>query len=792
MASKKKTQAMEKKTKKQVSRLDSVASKMLGIIDNSYNEREILNSKNAKMQEIIDNELQLAKGVSNGNIIDFIASVTKNTEPNPNGKELDVEELFTQDIGNLFGYFQSQYKNRYIQLSDLKFVSKFIPALGEAVNVALESITNADDMSSSITRNLDFGVAMSDQEKALVTTEIERIEREEKLLPRLKNSVYKKTLVSGTHYVYAISYAELFNEYDSLVQRGKINPNPLASTNNRLNVNKNKSSVAGFNLNNGTAKESDLYPLMESVTTVDDIMADISFDTNFSSSETTIIKNTIESDLSNILMIDSEVMIDALEAVQSMELMQTNLKSYTDRFGGLDILKEKDNMIFADGTADTDRNKKTRIRTHRFNTTGTYIKYIDPNNLLPIKVFNQIIGYFHVNDTSVQKKDVTNRSSSETNLLSVTSNLFSSTKLNERKREAAVKSIVDTITKGILDKFSNKFVNKNAEFKKLIADCIIANGLINNEFQIQFIPAKYIIPFVINEDENGYGESILQNALFPAKLLLSLVVSKLLTYMNKSGNKTIAYVKKGPIDINGSNQIQRVIRMLQEQQITFSDLLSTNLTFSKFSRNGNIQIPNSKNGDRLIEFETQEGQQVELKPEMEDWLEKSAIMGTGTPSVIMEYTDSADYAKSIVSAHIKYAGRIASYQADLEGPTTELYKVLIMNSNLDENLKAKAINSFQFRLPRPKVISNSNIAEYLQTVQGSAQTEADIMFGTNFQNDDPNAAKIKDIYIKKTVIDNAPFIDWDSSETRRKDSILEAVENNDAEGKDEANPDEEM
>ena len=196
---------------------------------------------------------------------------------------------------------------------------------------------------------------------------------------------------------------------------------------------------------------------------------------------------------------------------------------------------------------------------------------------------------------------------STTNLIAPSSNVFSSVQLTEDKRNKAVQSIVDAVSDGIISNFSNKFVNKNADFKRLIADCIVANGLINSTFQIQFIPAKYITPFAINEDENGMGVSMLQDALFPAKMLLSTIISKLLLYMNKSGNKTIAYVRKGPIDVSTGNHVQRTIRMLQESNITFSDLLSTNLSFAKFSRNGNIQLPMAKNGDRLIEFETQEG-----------------------------------------------------------------------------------------------------------------------------------------------------------------------------------------
>ena len=246
--------------------------------------------------------------------------------------------------------------------------------------------------------------------------------------------------------------------------------------------------------------------------------------------------------------------------------------------------------------------------------------------------------------------------------------------------------------------FSKKFVNKNVDFKRLIADCIVANGFVNTAFQIQFIPAKYIVSFSVNEDEDGMGQSILVDALFPAKMLLSVLVSKLLLYMNKSGNKTIAYIRKGPLDRLGSNQIQRVIRMMQESNITFSDLLSTNLSFAKFSRYGSMTLPMAKNGDRLIDLETQEGQEVDLHTPMEEYLEKLSIIGTGVPSVIMEYTDAADYAKSIVTANIKFAGRVATLQADLEEPTTELYKKLIQTSTLDEDLKKKVIPSFEFKI----------------------------------------------------------------------------------------------
>jgi hypothetical protein len=478
------------------------------------------------------------------------------------------------------------------------------------------------------------------------------------------------------------------------------------------------------------------------------------------------IKKNLEGNLSHIQIFDSDILYEALEGYSSAEIMRNSLSSYREMFNSNAILEDKF-LQTSDGTY------SENIKGETFNTIGSYIKFIDASKIVPIKVYEQIVGYLHVHDTSASKKASALVKGTETNFMASTSNIFSSTNIAESNRDAAVKSIVNAITEGILSSFSNKFVNKNSDFKKLIADCIIANGLVNNSFQIQFIPAKYIIPFSINENEDNVGVSILQDSLFPAKMLLSLIVSKLLLYMNKSGNKTISYVRKGTIDVNTSNHVQRVIRMMQENQITFSDLLSTNLSFAKFSRNGNIQLPMAKNGDRLIDFETQEGQDVDLNTPMEEYLEKLAIMGTGVPSVILEYTDAADYAKSITTANIKFAGRVATLQSDLEEATTELYIKLLETSNLESNLKNKAKTHFTFKLCRPKVLTNSNMADYLSQMRSVVDTLSDLLIE---QSDDEDAAKIKQKFAKKMTSKLLPFLDIGEYEDIIQQAKLEVIQ----------------
>ena len=782
-----KTDNKDPKVDRRIGALDIAAKKLISSIDNGYNERTLLSSKDDRIQEIINNELDLAKGVSKGSIVDFTTLMAKDSaryngrDPN----EVDGYTLFTEDIGNLFGYFQEIYKNRYIELADLKFITKFIPAIGEAVKTTLDSIVQSDDMTETISRSIELGPSLTTIEKAQVMAEIERIETDEKLLKKLRNIVYKKTLVSGNYYVYRIPYIDLFQEYDRLVKTGRIINNQFV--NNALargNMSKN-AKKKGFNLKNvgksglfATEAAAEMEPATENGFSPENtqiinsaLESLIASDKDFEKNKDNL-KRAFETSFENVSIVDSDVLVEALEGFSSLKFMEDNIASYRQVFGGNGFIDEK-LAATPEATFGNDN-----YSPEKFNVQGTYIKYIDANKIVPVKVYNQIIGYLHVHDTSATKKatGLANMQTqvSTTNLIAPSSNVFSSVQLTEDKRNKAVQSIVDAVSDGIISNFSNKFVNKNADFKRLIADCIVANGLINSTFQIQFIPAKYITPFAINEDENGMGVSMLQDALFPAKMLLSTIISKLLLYMNKSGNKTIAYVRKGPIDVSTGNHVQRTIRMLQESNITFSDLLSTNLSFAKFSRNGNIQLPMAKNGDRLIEFETQEGQEVDMNTPMEEYLEKLAILGTGVPSVIMEYTDAADYAKSLVTANLKFAGRVAAFQSDLEEATTDLYKALLSSSSLEESIRNKAVNSLKFKLSRPRVLTNANMADYLSQVEQVTRSLANMYLGEN--DETPEDGRVRTEFIKNMAADMLPFISWSKYEELLKSSKVKVTE----------------
>ena len=118
MATKKKKSNDDiEKIEYELSMLDKATKSIFSIVDPSYNDKRILSAKDQKIRAILDRELDVAKGVSQGSIIDFVSSLRQTNLNNSNqtlgGSNLspNSNELFTKNINDIFGYFQEMYKN---------------------------------------------------------------------------------------------------------------------------------------------------------------------------------------------------------------------------------------------------------------------------------------------------------------------------------------------------------------------------------------------------------------------------------------------------------------------------------------------------------------------------------------------------------------------------------------------------------------------------------------------------------------------------------------------------------
>lgn len=772
MADKTKNGKKSKSKDKGFTFLDSAAKKILSMIDPGYDERTEITKKDYALQKIINREIDNLQGVADGNIIDFIMSMDVRNNGiinrnNQQGEERNpmFDNIFIENMGDIFSYFQQSYKNKFLEMADLKMISRFIPSMGKAISVALNSIVNSDDMSSSIIREIQFPPGTSDNDKNIIMHEIEAFEKDKKLKKRLKKTVYKKTLVAGTYYIYAVSIKKIFIEFQRLVDEGVY----AQSSNGFVPVNQNSRRKV-FNIRN-TKKNKSFVPGMEAcgieACNLDSIMESLQ-SSGWSKKDCSIIENDILSNEGGTFTIhtDSSILYEAMEGYIA--------KSYNDTFNQIpEGLTPKNNVpVSPDGSYSTTeyglpskKHKKSSDKEYD-DIVGSYIKYIDPKYVVPCDVFDERIGYLYIKPIPGKNTSVMSPNFN----VEGKNSAFTNPRLAEDKKERAVAAIADRISEGIIQSYGSKFVHDNLQYKQLIAECLVANGFSNSDYHVQFIPAEDMIVFTINEDENGDGESMLSDSLYAARLLFDMITSKVLNYLNNSGNTTYAHVHKGPIGTDTDNQIERVLRMLQETNINFNDLLSTNAIFSKFTRDKNIELPTSRNGTKIVEFETQEGQEIDLHTNMEEWLEKMAIQGTKIPSSFMERLDDVQFSRQIISDHIELASEVSGLQEDLEGPSTQLYRKLLSCTALPEE-QMRIAQQIEFKLPRPKALQNVNSAEFLENAYRSSENVAKLYYGEQVKDEDVPS---RDQFMKMVSKENCPYAPWDRYDEIFEEAKIEA------------------
>lgn len=725
--------------------MDTIIDKMLMSLDDNYVSTLNLTEKNVEFKSIINDELDMAKGLSHNSIIDFTRAITSNpaNASNQNTQNAtsddEIYKYIAQNSGAIYNTYTERYKNRFIEAKDLTFISKMVPTLGQAIRIALNHITSSDDLSGAFTRSLDFGGNLQDEQAKIITQAIEQFETDNKLLHKLKNICYFNCLVTGKYYVYAVSYSKLFTEYS----KNKAKMSQFGSSAGKTtfvsegvtfdHIDKETCCI-GSSIALEAAEEQEIRNLIKS-----DGMQNSKINDNR-------IGNSFIDGLSEIYTLDSEIPSEVMESMAGLEsTMEKNQTKIGDFFRDkMDrIQKPKDSNLIPDGTVNTNGSKG-----EKFDVTGTFIKFIDADKIIPIKVLDEVIGYLYVETKA--KKNNTDAAR------------FVNGEFTNIKKDDAIDRVSKMFSDKIISKFSSKFVAENISFKNVIANCIMANGIVNNEYKIQYLSPDDLFEFNINTDRDGEGQSMLKTALFPAKLLTSIIVKKCLNYINKSGDKTIAHIRGGQTDISKKNNTMRIIRNLQESQITFGDMMADySMMFHKYASDGNIVMPMGRSGNRLIEFEKMDGQNIDMNTEFEKNLENQSLTATGVPPLLIEQYNQADFSKAYTTAHIGFAGTVSGLQSDLEEGTTALYKRIIENLDIDDSLKALVLPTFKFKLPRPKSISVLNNTESLSNATSIADTMIQLKYG-----EQPDDSKRELINIVKMAIvkELTPFIDWESYE----------------------------
>lgn len=710
---------------------DSINANFNNLNGTSDHDNTELKSLSSRVEDIINKELSDTKSITSDDMSVFLVKLFNDNDRTSEAKS--IEDIFEGESAGLFQFFQQRYQNQNLLYEDLNVITSQLFELDEAIMTTRDAIVTSDDITKTISRTLNFSNAsnISNDEFGANINTVTELETELKLLTKIKNLVIPNTLTYGTYYAYVCPYSKLFQE-----QYDRLQKDPT-SVNHSLSESVDPSFISELT---GEIKSRNV---------------------NISNSQKDLSK-IVESYASGIEIYNDIVSIPLIEGVDLTELIDAskfNKKrdKYVDKA-----------MKTNDGVVDTSKKKSSNGTFD--NSTGCYIKFIEPKKMIPIKILDTVLGYYYIHDTDYQ----VNKSP-----FSTTIRVTNTSGTPQQHSDEVENIFMSKITDKIVKSFDKPFLEKNAKFKDLILNALLYNDMYKKEIKFQFIPADYVVEFKVNEDTEGNGQSILTKSLFYAKLYLALLIFKMVSIITKSNDTRIYYVKNSGIDQSITNKIQEVARSIRGRQINFMDLLNYNSIISKIGANKELFMPVGRSGERGIEFDTLAGQDVPLNTDLMEMLRTNMINGTGVPSVIMNYVNEADYAKTLTMANSKFVGRVISYQLDLNEPITEFYKLVMKFSNL--SLPDNVINAFEFKFNPPKTLNTVNMSDLISNSDQIIAAAIKAVTGENADQTQTNN-RIKDKVYNTLIRNLMPMLDWAGIDEAYRNAKIE-VAKEDAEAK---------
>lgn len=706
---------------------------------------------NDQFQTIMTTQMDSITKRDGNDITSFLGQIVSNDKKSTAADELFNNQFMSMtgdDMGAMQSFIYDAYRSKILEQADIHEVSTQLIELSEAILITRDAIVSADVVEGRMSRTLKIdNVDEEDKEGAIQI--IETMEKKFKLLEKIKNFIIPKTLEFGEFYAYVIPYAKLFSDFDKA--KSKIGGYGDRLYREHTVFESFESDDKKENHNNGKKQKSEFDTWVDTVYESYCIQ-DETHDKNnkqYKAIKDRVSKEEFKKDMKNIL---ERVTVETValplpvleEGFDSIEMLKetmldsgTLIQESTEDGGTIyKYVEEKvtgpDNVFDAINDSKVDdsetfnsKDKTKKDKKEDFSTIkDCYVKMIDPMKMVPIKVMNTTIGYYHI-----QSEDITP-------LAGAASNTLYFSKFDDHRKE---RTLVDAIAERIVKNFDKPFLEKNAKFKSLIVDALNYYNLNERKLKFQFIPVEYIQEFKIDEDMDGNGTSMIKKSLFYAKLYLMILLFKIMSIILNSNDTKVNYIKKSGIDKDIANKVQEIARIKQNRQINMNDLFSYTTIINKVGNGAELYIPTGRSGERPIETEILSGQDIQLNSDLLEMLKNSYILGTGVPAAIVNYMQEADFAKVIEQNNTKFNGRVVNYQLDFNVNITEMYKkIMRWSTTLDETI----IDNFEFILQPPKTTSINTKSDLVNQFNTLADFLVSILY------DDPN-----------TQMDNLDLID---------------------------------
>lgn len=709
--------------------------------------RQDIEELSKRFNETLKGEINSFNGRVNGDLNTFLTRLFAD----------DHRTNVVQQIGNIFSSveqpFESvlteEHRSKMMKQSDIHEVASQLVELREAINLTRDSILSSDMVEGRMSRTLRFDDSAEERYDSYLPA-IEEVEKRLNLQDKIKDFIVPKTLEFGEYYAYTIPHSKLFSDFIRAKDSGMIN------------VKESVEEVTEGTLLSESVSDSELTELVTEHWQGADRNA-----------VKTLTKEAKEL-LSRIEICNKPAPIPFINS--GTETAQAYFEAYYDSSKSptstlTSSFSRKTGIHLDSGTVedlnDPESNASKKIEKMFEEYTDCYIKFFDPMHMIEVKLLDEPFCYYAIMD-----EDAT----SSLGAYMMNTTMYTDAKFEPMNQN---RGFIDAVADKIVQKFDQKFLKDNIEIKNLIIDALNYYNLKDKRLRIQYIPKEYVQVFKVNVDENGNGTSILEPALFYAQLYRMLTLFKAMTIVQNSNDVKVNYIRTAGIDKNITNKTEEIARLVQSRLINIYDLFSPSTLITKVGNGREMFVPVGRNGERPIETEILQGQDVQMNTDFLENLKQSYITATGVPAVILNYIHEAEFAKTIELGNSRYQARVVSHQLSFNSSITEWYKRIVRYAL--PSIPADAVDSllFEFAPPRYSKINATN--DLLQNFNSISDFIINTIVPSNVTNNDEENSEYISMFRRKLAKKFLPMLDWDDYkdmlDEAARESIAEKLDN---------------
>lgn len=667
-------------------------------------------------------------------------------------RRAQLENIFSTTDMNAAAMFLNGSSDIMHICDEVESVCAYMYQLDEAINIIRDNVMNVEQTARDFPFDITFDT--TDDKAAQYIKTVKDCLNEVNFKQKLNNHIVPKTIKFGRYYNLIIPYSEI----------------GVRMLSSRINNTHSLFSVPAYE----SATESESQ--QNDSTTCDQVMesVDTLLDSMYTDVTPEILKgfglkesfrSVVEYNVQHILVSDeptppnvtgiSEATFEGMS--KDMQDMALNAMKRANKIFGAttsgtfhtgEKIKDEDKH-FSDSTLDPSKLNET---------PGCYIRMVDPRQLVPIKIFDYVLGYYYFENYDYARMGT-----------SVTDILSNQVNFNDHNL------IIDNLVNGVLKNLKyGDILSGDNNFKAMILNCIFYAERRNNPIRIKFIPVDYIVEYKTNCDQDDNGQPVLLRSLVYARLYTSLLLYTITMIITKSSDTEFYYLKEGNLSNTYEDQVADIIEQFRNANIDISQVLSGDLLHGNRAINKRYFMSVGTQDQRPFDVEVVSGQNIDTHSDFLTDLKKMAIGSTGVPSVAVDYMDEVEFATILKMTNTKTMNRSNNIQIDLNPSITKSAQ-LIVKYNRPNAIPDEILSTLKCTLKPANTINNNISSDELNNVQSTVDSMIDTYFKGQ-ETDTPDDIKfVKEEARKRLIMMLSTSLPWGELENMLGDVKVEAM-----------------